>query len=180
MNIRLTFVAALATSALCLALPSSAIAGSCVTSTIDWSWIGGPASVELATPICDIDSIAPGGSGGGSFFTWPSEPTTPTDPVDPPVDPVDPPPTEVPSTPVDTDPDNGGPTPTEGTYVFDVPASINLDTTQGVTQVAPGAYIVRGANVDANASALLGIPVGNYSGTVFNGKATIRQDVAAL
>lgn len=176
-----TFFALLATLALTSTLAATSAQAQnagCFTTTI---WGDPVAEGRLCYDGKSINPLTKGGAPKPSAVVTPPV-VTPIDPVEPvdPIDPVDPVDPEVPTTPVITDPEDGGPTPTEGTYVFEVPAIVNLDATAGITQVAPGAYIVSGAVVDANASALLGIPAGTYSGTVFNGKATIRLDVIPL
>lgn len=161
---KMLMIAVVAASAMFATSAAQACTGG-INETVDWSWIGGPASVDLETPICSFRSTSSSGSG-----VHVKKIVKPVAPVV-----VD---VEVPSTPVETDPENGGPTPTEGTLTGAVPANLpDLTGTEGVTTV-PGPngnnYILNNVQVPNG----FGIPAGTYSGHIFNGNYTIRPVAA--
>lgn len=157
---KIAIIAAVAVSAMFATSAAQACSGG-INETVDWSWIGGPASVELETPICSFASI--GTMRGGAVPAVAAvAPTVPVVVVD------------VPVTEVITDPEDGGPTPTEGTLTGTVPANLpDLTGTEGVT-VVPGPngnnYILTNVQIPNG----FGIPAGTYSGHIFNGTYTVR------
>ena len=56
---------ALAAAAALFATPAFACPGG-ITQTMDLTWLGGPASIELETPICSFSTLTPT-TGGSSF-----------------------------------------------------------------------------------------------------------------